>query len=109
MTDRHIVVGVDFTPPSLDALRWTSGHLAAGAVLVPAHVVCVPQPPAFLRGYHPPAEQLIENARRGAHARLAEVCASLAPVPVRPELRVGPPEVELPRLAKELGAELLVV
>jgi nucleotide-binding universal stress UspA family protein len=69
----------------------------------------LPQAPAFLRGYHPPVEQLIENAKRGAQARLAELSASLAPATVRPELRVGRPEIELPQLAAELGAELLVI
>jgi nucleotide-binding universal stress UspA family protein len=109
MPERRIVVGVDFTAPSLHALQWTSRHLAAGAVLVPAHVVCVPQPPAFLRGYHPPVQQLIENAKRGAHARLAELSESLTPATMSPEIRVGRPEIELPRLASELGAELLVI
>lgn len=109
MADRYIVIAVDFTPPSLDALRWAVAHLGAGTVLVPAHVICVPEPPRFLRGFQPPTEQLIENARLGAEQRLRDLCASLAPAPLRPEIRVGRPETELPRLAAELGAELLVI
>ena len=104
-----MVVGIDFTPPSLNALRWVIAQLGADAIVVPVHVVCVPQPPSFLRNYYPPIEQLIENARLGAERRLGELCASLPPARLRPEIRVGRPEIELQRVAGELGAELLVV
>jgi nucleotide-binding universal stress UspA family protein len=77
MAGRDIVVGVDFSEPSLTAARWTARHLAGDASLVLAHAVCVPEPPRFLRELHPPVQPLIDDARRGAEARLAELAGEL--------------------------------
>ena len=74
-----------------------------------AHAIYVPEPPSFLRGFYPPADQVIEHARRGADLRLRELSASLGARRVWPEVRVGRPDEVLPRVGEEFGAELLVV
>ena len=110
MAARHIVVGVDFSEPSLAAAHWTAQHLADDAELVLAHAVCVPEPPRFLRELYPPTQPLIDDARRGALARLDELAAALDVSQVRPEVRVGRrPDEELCRVAEELQADLLVI
>lgn len=110
MPTRQLIVGVDFSEASLAAARWTARHLADGAVLVLAHAVCVPEPPTFLRGWYAPTQSLLDDARRGAQARLAELALALGVAEVRYEVRVGRrPDEELVRLAEELQAELLVL
>jgi universal stress protein A len=110
MAARHIVVGIDFSEPSLAAARWTAHYLADDAALVLAHAVCVPEPPRFLRGLYAPTQPLIDAAKRGAQSRLEELISSLEASEVRPEVRVGRrPYEELARLAEELQADLLVI
>jgi nucleotide-binding universal stress UspA family protein len=110
MAGSHIVVGIDFSDSSLAAARWTARHLADDATIVLAHAVCIPEPPRYLRGYYPPVQPLIDDARRGAQARLEELVASVDAGNARPEVRVGRrPYEELARLAEELRADLLVI
>jgi nucleotide-binding universal stress UspA family protein len=110
MPPSQIVVGVDFSAPSLAAARWMARYFGNDAALVLAHAVCVPEPPAFLRGFFAPTQPLIEDARRGGQARLEELIGSLPAARVRAEVRVGgrPHEV-LSSVADELQADLLVV
>ncbi|HET9463987.1 MAG TPA: universal stress protein [Gemmatimonadales bacterium] len=42
MPGPHIVVGIDFSDPSLAAAGWTARHLADDATIVLAHAVCIP-------------------------------------------------------------------
>jgi hypothetical protein len=49
MSYRRIVVGVDFSTASLDAVRWVAGSFAPHAQLFLAHVVAHPRVPSFLR------------------------------------------------------------
>ena len=109
MSDRRIVIGVDLAEPSLAAARWTARHLGAGAELVLVHSIFVPEPPAFLQGLYPPNDQLIEDARRGAETRLAEVARSLGAEAVRAEVMIGRPDETLVTAAKDRKAELVVV
>lgn len=109
MSPRYIVVGVDFNEPSCAAARWTARYLVGDGDLVLAHALYLPEPPSFLRGYFPPTDQLIEDARRGAELRLHELSLSLAAPRVRSEIRVGQPDEVLRTVSTELDAELLVV
>jgi nucleotide-binding universal stress UspA family protein len=109
-TVRHIVVGIDFSEPSLAAVRWTARHLAGDAELVLAHAVCIPEPPGFLRGLYAPTEPLVEAARRGARDRLKELADELELRNMRFEVRVGrSPDHALSSLAEEQEADLLVI
>jgi nucleotide-binding universal stress UspA family protein len=103
-----IVVGVDFGEPSLAAVQWVARHFA-DAELVLVHSVFVPEPPEFLRGLYPPNDHLIEDARRGAEARMAELAGSLGPGRVQTEVRVGRPDEVLVAAATDRQAGLVVV
>lgn len=109
MTPRCIVVGVDFTEPSVIAARWTVAHLGDDSEIVLAHAICVPEPPRFLRGLHAPTQPLIEDAKRGAEVRLRELISSLGVNRVRHVIRVGRPDEVVIAIARELGAELVVI
>ncbi|HKG94720.1 MAG TPA: universal stress protein [Gemmatimonadaceae bacterium] len=108
----RLVVGVDFSAASVAAAKWAATHFAPGAELTLVHAVYVPEPPRFLRGRFPPVEGVVENARRGADARLAELAASLPRLgagTVRAEVRVGRPEYEVARAANVWNADVVVV
>lgn len=105
----HIVVGVDFSAPSTAAARWTARHVVEQEDLVLAHAICIPEPPGFLKGLYPPVEPLIEDARRGAEARLRELGESLGVPRVSQEVHVGRPDEVLAEVTKRFGAELLVI
>jgi nucleotide-binding universal stress UspA family protein len=109
MTARYIVVGVDFTEPSLAAARWVAAHLIDGEDLILAHAICIPEPPRFLRGFLPPVTPLLEDARRGAELRLRELSPALGSARIWPEIRRGRPDEVLIEIAQEYRAELVVV
>jgi nucleotide-binding universal stress UspA family protein len=110
MPDRHTVIGIDFSEPSLTAARWAARHLADDSVLVLAHAVSIPEPPRFLRGFYPPTQPVMEDALRGGQVRLEQLAKELATRKVRVEVRVGrSPDEALSTLAEELEAELLVI
>ena len=105
----HIVVGMDFSALAIAAARWTARHIADGDELVLAHAICIPEPPAFLKGLHPPIEPLVEDARRGAEVRLREVISALGGGRVWPEIRVGRPDEVLKEVTSQYRAGLVVV
>ncbi|HEX6250464.1 MAG TPA: universal stress protein [Gemmatimonadaceae bacterium] len=108
MTSPPVLVGIDFSEPSLEAARWVARHLARGAPLVLVHAVHVPQPPSFLRGLYPAVEPVVEDASQGAEVRLRELADGLgrdADVIVR----TGHPDDTLRNVAQEIGAGILVV
>jgi nucleotide-binding universal stress UspA family protein len=109
MTRRPIVIGVDLGEPSLAAARWTARHFGGESELVLVHVIFAPEPPGFLRGRYPSNEQLIEDARRGAEARMQELAATLEARRVTTEVRVGRPDDCLVEAAQDRQAELIVV
>jgi universal stress protein E len=110
MTRRHIIVGVDFSDPSIAAAHWAARFLCEDAVLVLAHAVCVPEPPKFLQGFYPPTASLIDDARHGAEARLAQLAVELGVPDLRCEVRVARrPHEALISLVQELHADLLVL
>ena len=108
-TAGHIVVGMDFSAPSVAAARWTAKYLARGEDLVLAHAICIPEPPRFLKSLYSPVEPLIDAARRGADVRIRELGASLGVQRVWPEIHVGRPDEVLVEVAARYKAELLVV
>ena len=109
MKSRSIVVGVDLSEPSVIAARWAVAHLGNDSEIVLAHAICVPEPPPFLRGLHAPTQQLIEDAKRGAEIRLRELISSMGVNRVRHDIRVGRPDEVVIAIARELGADLVVI
>jgi nucleotide-binding universal stress UspA family protein len=106
---RTVVVGVDFTEPSLDALSWTARNFAPEARLLAVHIVAVPEPPGFLRGRFPAGEELVASAVAGAEVRLKAILSERGIDRAEPIVREGAPAEQLEQAAAEQGGELLVV
>ncbi len=104
-----VVVGLDFTAPSLDAVSWASRVFAPEARLVLVHSISVPEPPSFFKGRFPSSEELVASARRGAEERIGETVEQLGLDGAVVEIREGLPAEQLERVASEYGADLIVV
>ncbi|MBV9880680.1 MAG: universal stress protein [Gemmatirosa sp.] len=105
----RIVIGTDFSGPSLEATEWAVKRLAPGAAFVLVHVVSMAEPPSFLRGRLPSIETMRDDARIGATHRLAELRRSLGTPRVETEVRVGRTDEELHAVAEARRADLIVV
>jgi nucleotide-binding universal stress UspA family protein len=108
MTYRRIVIGVDFSTASLNAVRWVAAAFAPRATLYLTHVVARPRVPSFLHALVPDVrdrdadEPTLYPGLSGfagfAGARRAEV-----------SVRSGEPAEQLAALADEVDAELICV
>jgi len=108
MRVQRVVVGVDFSEPSLAAVRWTARELGRDAELVLVHAVDVPEPPSFLRGRFPPRETLAGTAHEGADRKLRELSASLGVQRIWLEVRDGRADDVIDAVAAEYRADLVV-
>jgi nucleotide-binding universal stress UspA family protein len=105
----RIVIGMDFSEPSITAARWAARHFAPNAEFVLVHSIELSQPPSFLRAALPPPTELEETTRQGAEQRLKEVGRSLGAERIWPEIRVGRPADQIAAIAEEYEADLIVV
>ena len=106
MAYQRIVVGVDFSTASLNAVRWVAGQFAPRARVFVVHVVPEMRTPGFLRGQPapdgtPPEPTLYPGLR--VFADLAGANGSDV------EILAGSPAAELARVAKEVDADLICV
>ncbi len=108
MRVQRVVVGVDFSEPSVAAVRWTARELAGDAELVLVHAVDVPDPPSFLRGRFPPRETLAGTAHQGADRKLRELSTSLGVQRIWLEVRDGRADEVIGAVAAEYRADLVV-
>ena len=105
----RIIVGVDFSPPSIAAADWVRGHFAPGAACVIVHALDVPQMPSFLSGAFPSRDEVITSARAGAAARLEELRNAHDWGAVQLEAREGRAEDVLSAAAAETTADMVIV
>ena len=108
MPFERIVVGVDFSTASLNAVRWVAGQFAPSAHVFVVHVVAEPRIPAFLREQQgtvpsPGSEEEALYPGLRVFAELAGAGRSNV------ELRTGSPSTELARVAREVDADLVCV
>ena len=108
MLYQRIVIGVDFSTASLNAVRWVATRFAPRAELFLAHVISRPTTPTFLltqqqAGLREENEEPTLYPGLSGFADLAG--ASRAEVVVRQ----GRPATELAALAHEVGADLICV
>ena len=107
MPFHRIVIGVDFSTASLNAVRWVATRFAPGAKVFLAHVIPHPHVPTFLhthaQGAWASAEEPTLYPGLSGFADLAG--ASRAEVRVRH----GQPATELAALAREVEADLVCV
>jgi nucleotide-binding universal stress UspA family protein len=105
---QRIVVGIDFSPASVEAAQWAVRHVAPGAELVLVHAISLPEPPPIMRGRFPRRELLIDTLRAGAEKRLREISLTLGAERVWLEIREGDPVGCLTRLADDFSADLVI-
>ncbi len=105
----RVVVGIDFSEPSLRAAHWVARDFARGAELILVHVIHLPSARQSFTDRSIQRERLTETARAGAEARLRELSDSIATGLVWLEVRVGDPSEEIVRVAKEYDADLVVI
>lgn len=105
----RIVIGMDFSEPSVAAARWVARHFAPDVEFVLVHAIEISRPPSFLRAALPPPAELEETVRQGAEQRLREVGLSLGVSRIWPEIRVGRPADQISAVTSEHQADLIVV
>lgn len=109
MTTTRILVGLDFSAPSIAAARWVRQSFAPDAEIILAHVFEPPDRPRFAQDKLPPEDVLESSAREYASRRLREITSYLGGEALRVEIRVGKPYEQVTALARELGVDLVVV
>ena len=108
MLFHRIVIGVDFSTASLNAVRWVATRFAPRATLFLAHVIPRPHVPTFLRAHAQAARSRAseEPTLYPGLSGFADLAgASRAEVTVR----YGQPATELATLAREVEADLICV
>jgi nucleotide-binding universal stress UspA family protein len=106
MPFQRIVVGVDFSSGSLNAVRWLAGTFAPGARIFVVHVIAQPSVPPFLRSHL--AADLSEQEAT-LYPGLRAFAGFAGGDPADAIVAAGNPSVELARLATVLGADLICV
>lgn len=108
----RIVVGVDFSEPSLAVAGWVGRHLAPRAELALVHVTSASRFPTIMRG---PRDQIVTRADASAGEALAlrgalrGLASLLGGARVTVEVRAGDPATELAAYADRMDADLVVV
>src|SRR5688572_22820251 len=87
----RVVVGTDFSAPSIAAAQWVAGQFAREAEVVLAHVISIPAVPPIVQSRFPRRDLLVDTVRAGADAKLREMSLSLAAGRIWMEIREGPP------------------
>lgn len=106
---KKIVVGVDFSAASRSAAEWVARHLAGEAELILVHSIELPTLPGFLSGLTPQPGELVETARQGAETRLRDLGRDFGVERLQTAVRVGRPSEQINAVAREMGADLIVV
>jgi universal stress protein E len=104
----RILVGVDFRQPSLAAARWTTAHFGTCAIEL-AHVLPIPEVPAFLRPVMPALDDRLQTAAPSLLPALRGFAGTLGAKDLSVQVRVGPPIESLAEAAASFGAELVVL
>jgi nucleotide-binding universal stress UspA family protein len=104
----RILVGVDFRQPSLVAARWAAAHFGTCAIEL-AHVLPVPEVPAFLRPVMPALDDRLTTPAPSLLPALRGFAGTLGAKDLSVQVRVGPPVESLVEAAATFGAELVVL
>lgn len=105
----RVLLATDFSPGASEAAAWAAEHLAPDTELVLAHAVDVPQAPSFLHRDLPSREELTAQASKQAKEHLKEAARALPRSPKEWKALPGRSAEALARLARETGADLMVV
>ena len=106
----RVLVGIDFSAPSLATARWVAESFAPRAELVLIHVVPEPRLPPYLgnaRGAPRPEIAATEQTTAMLGGLMA-LASSIGGPRATADVRIGEPAAQLSRAAKELGASMIV-
>ena len=103
----RLVIGIDFSVPSVEAARFVARHLFPGAEIVLVHAIAIPEPPPIVRSRFPRRDLLVDTVREGAEKRLREISLSLNAERVWLEIREGAPVECLMQVAAEYSADII--
>lgn len=104
----RIVVGIDFSRPSVQAAEWTASQFAPGAEFILTHAIAVPDASAIVRSGSPRRDLMVETLREGADKRLRELGISLGAKRMWIEIREGDPSHCLAEVADSYSADLII-
>lgn len=104
----RVIVGTDFSWPSIESLRWLALELLPDAQLVLVHALEVPDAPAIVREPNAP-DTAGEVATEGARRRLAALRLAIGRPDAPCIVRRGAPDVVLPAVAREQVADAIAV
>jgi universal stress protein E len=104
----RILVGVDFRQPSLAAARWAAAHFGTCAIEL-AHVLTVPEVPAFVRPVMPALDDRLQTAAPSLLPALRGFAGTLGAKDLSVQVKVGLPIESLAEAAATFGAELVVL
>jgi Universal stress protein UspA and related nucleotide-binding proteins len=105
----RIVIGIDFSAPSISAARWASSWISKDAELVLVQALVVPEVSGTLALRLPFPASLIENAKTGAERRLRKLGDTLGTHSISIEAREGRPADVIAEVAREYDADLIIV
>ena len=105
---QRIVVGVDFSQPSISALAWVAQNFQ-DAELMLVHCLELPHLPAFLARHAAARDRTRELASEGARERLAILGHSLGSAHVQTEVRECTPVEGIIASTSAFNADLVVV
>lgn len=108
MSPERILVGVDFRQPSLAAARWAAAHFGTCAIEL-AHVLPIPEVPAFLRPSMPALDDRLKTASASPLPALRGFAGTLGVKNLSIQVRVGPTVDSLAEAAATFGADLVVL
>jgi nucleotide-binding universal stress UspA family protein len=109
MTLDKILIGIDFSETAIKSAKWVSDFFAPSADVILAHVIDPPDQPPFGRHLLPPLDVIEAEAREFATSHLRDVATFLTPRAPRCEIRLGKPYEQITKLAREVGADVIVV
>lgn len=109
MSTQRLLVGLDFSTPSLVAAKWAKQFFAPDAEMILAHVIDPPDRPRFAHDKLPPEDVIESSAREYASARMHEVASYLGGEVLRREIRVGKPYEQIATLAAAVEADVVVI
>jgi nucleotide-binding universal stress UspA family protein len=106
----RVLVGIDFSAPSLTAARWVAECLAPRAELVLVHVIPEPRNPPYLARLRPGAQPDLAATERSSalFGALMALATSVGGPRATADVRAGEPAAQLSRAARELGAVVIV-
>lgn len=108
MAPGRILVGVDFRQPSLAAASWAAAHFGECRIEL-AHVLPIPEVPAFLRPAMPALDDRLGTAAASPLPALRGFAGTLRAKDLSVQVRVGSPVESLAEAAATFGAELVVL